>query len=249
MQPTTNGTAAVSFLDDIKRLFEGGDREEAFDLLDSYLGENPKDVEAELLKVELCLKTERDLVFVGQTLPRLEDHLPGDERIPELRIQAEEKVRQRLTDGRRATRRRYWSDAARYFDSAVNLAPDDPSVALAAGMAMIGAEPASNFEDDDEGSSGPLRSLLGSRSSSAAPKPETSVRYFQLALDRSTAGEPVYTLAAEQLIKHWLGRNKIDEVLQLLEKLPPSENKLHDLAATTAHQMISRALDAAARFL
>lgn len=140
MTNRSNGRQPVSFLEEVKALADDGDVDDALELLDIYLEECSDDIEAKLLKVEICIEREREAAVVGQMLAELAPQLRGTERYEWLRERAAAYAREKLAEGRQELRGGYIRDALACFDVATQVLPDDPTVALAAALALLETE-------------------------------------------------------------------------------------------------------------
>jgi tetratricopeptide (TPR) repeat protein len=129
-------------LDEIKTMFHDGETEPALELIDAYLDEYTDDMQAHLLKLEICIAEQRDTDYVGRTLADLRSNLAGTERYDRLANLVEGVVQEALAEGRHQLSKRSfqrdWTDIHEAFDLACELMPDDPSVPLAAAQALLG---------------------------------------------------------------------------------------------------------------
>lgn len=228
---------AVGFLADVQRLFNNGESDDALELVDLYLTENPNDIEARLLKAEICLATDCETEFVGQVLAELRPPVIETERAQRLKASAEKTVRDNLANGRMILSQRYpeLPQVLGCFDRAIKLAPDDPSVPLAAGLALMKTD---RVEPTSRSPLDVLDSILsGGRSSSSSRQRrgpsqrqlEAIENYLVQAIDSSTPGSQTRRLATQHLLRHRLENGQIGPALEMLEAAPEPEEMFGSL--------------------
>lgn len=232
-------------LDDIKTLYEGGDQEDAFELLEAYLQEYPADLDATLLKARLCLELNRDLDFAGRVLPVLRTERPTSSEVSQLADQVEGRVRAKLAEGRKELDGHYWNDALRCFEVAVSLAPDDPAVSLAAGLALHDLDSADLSQDAGD--------LFRRSSGNAQGKVmEAAETYLQATVQATANGHVrlngsagrVLAAARTALVQRWLMAGKTQAVLDLLDSVG-----VPDMEALITGYLVRRTVDHIALFV
>ncbi|MCK6576710.1 MAG: type IV secretion system DNA-binding domain-containing protein [Anaerolineae bacterium] len=256
-------------LADIRAKLDGEDRDEALSLLSQYILDHPGDLEARLLKAEVCLQDRVDYGFVGGAAESLASDDPEQSaRIAALRQEVETRAWELVNSGRGKMRTRMGGDPLPDFDSALLLRPNEPVVALAAALALIrhngGASPYDSlFEEDDVFESPPAptppaASLLGSFSfgrSGARPAPPTGQwnaaieRYLRRVIALTAPRDRLYEVAAVCLVKHNLSSTLNPDTLALMDTLGTP----HKSWQAVHQELISRSLallhDTAAGFL
>ncbi len=240
-------------LDEIRALCDGGDESDALDLLDDYLGEYPGDLEAILLKADLCLKLGRDEDFVAQAVVTVAQREPGLPALADLVARVDARVRDALANGRREIARERWGNALSYFSKATILAPQDPAVLLAAGRALGGFEETSEGErrmarkrEDPESF---LAMLLEERDAPSDKPREVDKAvedYLKRAMEAAMAHsaplngsfDRLLAEARASLIRHWLARGQAGPVFELLDVYGPG-----DLADEISARLLGQILE------
>lgn len=221
-------------LDDIQALFEAGDTDDALSLLDDYLDANPDSITALVLKAELCIRNGRDADFVGNTMLRLDTLAVDPERAARLRSAVDEEIRELLDRGRYKLRRDYWTDARDAFDTACALAPHDPAIPLAAGLAALNTDSVPEAEPADDSPLAILEAMLSSASKSDTRKMAITESYLQRAIDTAPPDHPAYRQAASHLTRCWLQVGRIGPVLDMLANMshpdPALDSQIADVA-------------------
>lgn len=221
MDHTTNSIRTDDLLDAIRQLFDDGDTKEALGLLDDYLAEYPHDGEAELLKLQLCLRAECQYAFIGQTLARLTQQRPLSPQVEALCAHRDRLVREGLAEARDRLRRSRPEWAIEHLDRMIALAPEDPGVAMAAARTVLTTEA---DESDVSEFTGLFEVSWSEPDSSAAREGslEAGARYLRLAMERSRPDEPVHVAAIRQLLQVYLDEGRTDRALELVQTMPPS---------------------------
>ncbi len=241
----TTDTESMALLTEIRRIFDDGDHDCALGLLDDYLVLYAEDVEARLLKVELCLEIDEDLAAAAEDLYALSQTMPGYEQVKHLRARLEEKVLERLAAGRRSTGRGYYSDAVESFDQAIALSPGDPAVPLAAAVALL-RQGGEEEEEDPPSEVSPTGLLLlwSAHEKSSSPKATEAIeRFLRMAMARCTPGASAHNEAVRYLLDHLLRQGQFRDALALLEAAPEAARALPELDVKVSRQSLAGVLD------
>ncbi|MBN2304910.1 MAG: type IV secretion system DNA-binding domain-containing protein, partial [Anaerolineae bacterium] len=251
---------AVALLEDIQQVFDDGNQDDAFDLVNLYLQEHPDDIYAQFLKAEMCLDADRDDKFVGDFVAHLPASVADTERAERLRTRVDTQVQDKLARGRGQLQPRYGerADALKLFRQAVLLAPTDPAVPLSVGMALLQSGDSEGMGDERSpldflSSSRRPSSLQPSSSRSTAPRRRPSSRqdsdqieeYLTMALERSQPGDRPHQEAARHLIRHWLDQQQVKRAFALLDTLPEPG----DLAGSVLQAAVRQVVEVAAAML
>lgn len=208
--------ASAGLLDEIRRLFDEGHHPEALALVDDYLAVYTDGMEAQLLKAELCLTMKQNYAYVGAFLQSPPTRIGDDARVQTLRAKAEAVVREELAQGRERLREGSVKPSLECFERALQLAPTDGAVALAAALALQNREQPSNRLLRD------LHAVVDN----LIPVTE---RYLVLAVERSVPGSITYRRAVEHLLRFWQDQRKLAEAIGWLAA--HSSDGITDLAA------------------
>ncbi len=239
----------MSALADIRRLLESEDNDEALTQINNYLTEHPDEVEAQLLKVEVCFEARREYGFIVDTLNGLVGDPAHTARIEELQQRRRGLVEELVSDGRNQIMRKI-NDGVPHFDSAVILEPSDPSVPFAAALALIKWKE----ERRDELAPG----IFGSMH----PVPENRRRvflqvwskhlekYLRLTRERSAAGDSLHQKATERLIHFWLSQQEVHpDLFALLNDPDQANGEVAQLTRQALVKVIEHAASVIARLL
>ncbi len=227
-------------LDEIRWMFQKGDRENALELIDLYLLDYTDDLDAELLKVEICLELERGVDYIGETLARWDADISVSEAICRLRQRVEKRVIENLAQGRRKLERDYVGDAIEYFKTASSLLPNDPTVTLSAALALIGDEQLP-YQTQSIRERVYKKFSRNSESTSHDRRLEVAGQYLQLTLERSGVNLALFNKAANLLICLWLSQGAVRKVLNWLKDNKSSALET-ELMATVAQSAFATAL-------
>lgn len=230
-----------SFLDDIRQLSARGEHEDALELVELWLEEHPGDTEARLLKAEACLAAGKNHAYVGQLLQDAVQE--NDERFDALRQQSVELAWNLIAEGRDQLRRRYPGDALDRFNAAVALVSTDAVIPLAAGLALLRANPT---QDSDT-----FSAFENSRRrlSPAALAAEIE-RYLRLVIAQTQPDERPYEVAVTALVKSQLANDRLmPEALALLASIAHPTPSTLELSTTLNERVVSLALETVASLL
>lgn len=260
-----------SILQDIRTKF-GEDRDEAFNLINQHLKDHPDDIDARLLKVELCLQNKSEPEFVGTALVTTTGTTPEQAALIEnFRHQANDRAWELIGNGRGRMRSRFGGDAVSDFDGALQIAPKDQVVALAAALSLLrqlsnnapapsinpfGARDnnttntsTQNTDDEDDIDSWLSSLSIGKARTFPAPSPAWTTaieRYLRQAIALATPGERIHEVASICLLRHWLNTQKLSvEMLTLLESLGEPNRKWVRLHEETLQRALNFIHDAA----
>lgn len=230
-------------LAEIERLFQRGEREDALELLDDYLAVYPQDIDAELKKVEFCLELQTNPTYVGLTLRRLAQERPDLERVHVLCRERDQCVRNSLLEGRRLISRGRLDGGVHHLDIAINLAPDEPGLGLAAAHILLFAD---DEEDDIENKFQRLFTERSSRPVAIGAKRQAAVRCLNHTRQCSSPGDVFHTQATERLVLLLLECGEIGEALEIAA----DDGQVSELVASqVAEDALSFALAIATVFL
>ena len=209
---------------DIQQLYQSGEFKQALAQINSYLNEFPHDRDAAFLKADICLELGEEVDFVGMVLA--EYAAQPHARMAQLQARVEQRVQKSLASGRARLRDRSanWCDAVTHFERAVTLSPADPSVPLAAALALMNQR--SRSDDDSRERRGLPFDMTPSLRRSPEPGDDVPAacneyveRFLQLALERGTPEHRSHDEAARHLVRHWLRNDRVDAALDLLGSL------------------------------
>ncbi len=124
-------------LQEICKLYERGEKDEAFELLNSLLKKAPDHLEARLLRAELCLKEGKEYEFIGQVASECYARLERSEREQALVDEVIARAKRELASARENLKERYVNRALDGLGRAVALMPWDASIWLAKALALI----------------------------------------------------------------------------------------------------------------
>ncbi len=207
------------YLDDVRDLLRQSEYDDALELVNLWLEENSGDVEARLLKTEICLNSKQDYAFIGACLTDFAHQ--QSERLDGLRTQSGVLAWELVREGREKLRGRYPNDALRCFDDAMILQPKDAVIPLAAGLALLRAGGTRDLSLFNYSPFDDARRRLN-----PAALKEAVEKYMHAALAQMPPDERPYEVAAVALVKYWLGQDLLTpEMIQLLDKIvTPSES-------------------------
>lgn len=239
-----DATASLVQVHKVRGLLAAGQQDEAWETLQTHLNEHPDDIEARLLKAEMCLEIQRETGFVGQFLTEMQGKRGYRAQIAALLERAEKLAGEKLAEGRGRLERGYLRDAVGHFNAACGLLPVDPAVALSAALALL---------DDKEAHPSEALNLLDLFDSEKAPpsamKMEEIEKYLNWTLERSVPGQYAYAEASRQLVRFWLAQNRVSSALSWLE-YPANHSVIEaDLSVLVYQHAVAGALNIAACLL
>lgn len=187
-------------------------------VVDDYLKEYPGDSGALLLRAELLLRLESDYADIGRIAVALAPRLEGSPRFGRLQTEIDETVRAKLREGRLFIGRSYYGDSAlQALEDAVNLAYQDPSVAMAAALIAL--------DDDKDGADDRFCSFNCSSS-----RQELASRYFQTAITSSSPDSHLARRAALYRLRIALAQKNVHVALEQLQQMPALTDTLATMA-------------------
>ncbi len=215
----------AKFLDEIVALFQGGERQEAFDLLNAYLDEHLDDMHARLLKAQMCMELDTQAEFVGQALVELEPLMGHTKAFKQLQSRVDAAVICKMKEGREHLRRDR-AAALACFETACKLSPANPAVPLAAAQAWIKQASQGEAEASESEWLAHISLLLTGEPAdeaetaddSAGSAVSTGERFLHLAMTRSAPGDHIHKRADQMLASYWLESGQFERVISWLER-------------------------------
>ena len=232
----------TGFLEDVRQLSERGDTAAALELVDLWLSEHPADREARLLKADLCLTGKKDYAYV---MSLLRDYARDDDpALQTLRQRCVDLAWTLVAEGRERLRSRFQGEALDSFNQAITLQPNDPIVALAAGLALTRTSimPDSNAP----------HSLLDATRRKLTPSTLSAEieNHLRRVLSATRVTQRPFEVASAALVRHWLAQDKLNsEALTLLELIPTPMPSTVDLVAELHRRILTLVLDTIANLL
>ncbi|MBZ0274978.1 MAG: tetratricopeptide repeat protein, partial [Anaerolineae bacterium] len=221
-QPQPTDSVPLVSLSQIETLLPGIDGDDALQLVEKYLEAHPDDPMALLLKAELCLDSNQSWDFVGRFVTDSAEVMTGNPRFINLNLRVRKLIRDKLVQGRRQFKNRYGDTPISAFDAACLLAPSDPSVALAAALALIEHQQNDKQDevwDDDDSVLDVLNHLAAANERSGRYDAEIE-KYLRWTLERGQPGTLPHEEAARQLARHLVQQSKFEQALALLDTVP-----------------------------
>ncbi len=242
-----------TFMNDIRRLLESGEYDDALTQINDYLKDNAEDWAALLLKVEICLEAGREFPFVAETLKAAENAPDADRaeysrQVSDLQKRRKTKVEE-LVAGARERLNRHFDDAMITFDNALLLETDDPSVPFAIALAVgkwiderLNAPPAPSF------------SLFAPPEWRVRQSIQRGGKLIERCLvqtrERSRPTDPIYEKATLRLVQHWLAQSEIHpDLLALLGSADTMSEPMTESTRQALVKVVEQAASVAARLI
>jgi len=238
-----------STLVEIRRLMDNGELDDAMSQIETYLTDHADDVDAKLLKVEICFAAHRDFPYIVDTLKAFDALGLQRDRVDLLQTRRQALVEEYVTNGR-GRLMRVINDGIPFFESALVLEPEDPSVPFAAALALF----AWKDEKRDEVQPGLFGSFFpvqeGKRRIYLQTWAKQTEKYLRLARERSQPGQGVYQKATERLIQFWLSQSEVHpDLLAILSDPSQSTSEINELTRQALVKVIEHASNIAVRLL
>lgn len=216
---------------------------EASEHLKVYLENFPDDVEAQLLKAEMCLKWHQNNQYDAASHVLHKIALPEAllERKIALQALAEKEVQRLLDIGRTLLEEKdNIGEASLNFDRALLLAPNDVALIYGCGMSLV-------KWDGKTKAALARRSRFGSSNSDRVNGQkvwqEAVHKYLKQAIERSNAGDSIYDNAAYHLAKHALHIDNVTlEMIETLNEIPAPTEEMQELMEALSKTITEKAL-------
>lgn len=236
-------------LNDIRRLFDSGETDDAMSQLNTFVDDNADDADALLLKARFSLELRRDYGFVVDTLKELAVKLSGNASYEQTIKELHQVRRNNITEDIASARGmlgRYNEDAMVRFEQVLILEPNEASVPFAIALTLDkwivekrSEAPAPSYS---------FFSVSESRKYRLIQRVEKlKERCLKDTRERSEPHDIVHQKATQTLLQYWLEQSEIHpEMLALLENPIYATDEGNEVIDEMARAALRKVVDSTA---